>query len=298
MHITALRKDLQFNREMLSLIDTLKNIAASQYHLMEKQKVRFNAFMDAFSGFFRVVNLVDVDQPLVRATSPVLGIVIVTSDSGFMGGLNQGIVRAALGAQGGLSADQTSLVVIGDKGAALLADANRTFKQFAGIGQETIYEQAVEVRDYIVEEVSEGRMGRVVIAYPMPLSFTAQTIKVIGILPCADLFDKEAETEVSRRAGWMPFLEEARNVIVESDFGDLAKHLAGVWIAAKLFEVFEDSKLAEFSARAMHLEGSLQKLEKQEKKLRHQCFKAAHELVDKGMRESFCATKNKRAKRR
>ncbi len=40
---------------MLSLVDTLKNIAGAQYHQMEKEKERFELFMEAFSGFFRVV---------------------------------------------------------------------------------------------------------------------------------------------------------------------------------------------------------------------------------------------------
>ena len=85
-------------------------------------------------------------------------------------------------------------------------------------------------------------------------------------------------------------------MIVESSFSDMVEYLSGVWVASKLYEVFEDSKLAEFSARAMHLEDSLQKLEKNQKKLRHMCFKAAHERIDKGMRESYAADKKRRRK--
>ena len=47
MQLTELRKELQFNGDLLNLIDTLKNVAAAQYHLMEKQKERFDEFMDA-----------------------------------------------------------------------------------------------------------------------------------------------------------------------------------------------------------------------------------------------------------
>jgi adenine-specific DNA methylase len=71
-----------------------------------------------------------------------------------------------------------------------------------------------------------------------------------------------------------------------------------VWVTSKLFEVFEDSKLAEFSARAMHLEGSQQKVEKNYKKLRHQTFKAVHEKIDKGMRESFAARGGQRKRQK
>jgi len=294
MQLNELRKELRFNSDLVQLIETLKNIAAAQYQLMEKEKQRFDEFMDAFSGFFRVVDLVEVADPLVKVVSDVLGIVVVTSDSGFMGGLNQGVLRAAFKAQGARSRDKASFIVIGDKGAISLEDAGLAFKAFKGIAQDTIYEQAVEIKDYIVGEVLARRMGKVVVAHPKPVSFSMQTIETINILPCAELFDRDAESEVSRRTQSRGFLGEARRVIVESSFSDMVEYLAGVWVTSKLFEVFEDSKLAEFSARAMHLEGSLDKLQKQQKKIKHQVFKAAHEQIDKGMRESFSATKCKR----
>jgi ATP synthase F1 gamma subunit len=289
MQLNELRKELRFNGELVQLIETLKNIAASQYHAMEKVKQRFDEFMQAFSGFFRVVNLVDVDNPLVRGRSEVVGVIMVTSDSGFMGGLNQGVLRAGLAAVEKLPVDQTQLVVIGEKGASTVRDQGRPFRFFPGISQETVYAQAREIRDFVVDEVLSERMGRVLMAYPRPVSFTSQTIEVIHLLPCAALFDAAEDTDAARLSGTAKLVAEARKVIVESHFADLVEHLAGVWVAAKLYEAFEDSKLAEFSARAMHLEGSYQRLLREQKKLRHRTFKAAHEKIDKGMRESFAA---------
>jgi hypothetical protein len=92
----------------------------------------------------------------------------------------------------------------------------------------------------------------------------------------------------------MKQIADARKVTVESSYPDMVEYLAGMWVASKLFEVFEDSKLAEFAARAMHLEDSSQKLTGELKKLKHQCFRAAHELVDKSMRESFSSRKKKK----
>jgi F0F1-type ATP synthase gamma subunit len=145
---------------------------------------------------------VDVVNPLVRVESKVTGVVILTSDSGFMGGLNVRGIRAGLRAVESVPQEQVELIFIGDKGAAALGDQSQKMKTFAGI-------------------------------------------------------------------------------------------------TSKLFEVFEDGKLAEFSARAMHLEGSLQKVEKEYKKVKRKCFKASHELIDKGMRESFAAksTKDRKKKR-
>jgi len=298
MQLSELRKELQFNTELVELIDTLKNIAAAQYHVMEKEKERFDRFMAAFSEFFRVVHLVDVDDPLVRVVTDVLGLVVVTSDSGFMGGLNQGVIRRAQAEAEQHGVDKTAYIVIGDKGCGTFEDNEVEFAGFSGINQETIYEQAMEIKNHIVKEVLARRMGKVIIVYPRPLSFSAQTIETINLLPCAELFDEEADSEVAAHlAGHKGYISDARKIIVESTLSDMLEYLSGVWVTSKLFEVFEDSKLAEFGARAIHLEGSGQTLEKDRKKLEHKCFKAAHELIDKGMRESF-ASRGKKKRRK
>ncbi len=298
MQLNELRKELKFNKELLSLVETLKNVAGSQFHLLEKKKARFDAFMDAFAGFFRVVDLVDVVNPFVRAESEVTGLVIVTSDSGFMGGLNAGVLRAAQEAVDHLPAAQVSYVVIGEKGAGAVSDQRLPFKFFPGINQDTIYEQAVVIKDWLMGEVAERRMGRVIVAAPKALSFSAQTIHVLDLLPCGNLFDRSEAPPIKALTGPKRFLAEAREVIVESSFDDMVKYLSGIWVTSKLFEIFEDGKLAEFGARAMHLEGSLQKVEKEYAKTRQKCFKASHELVDKGMRESFAAKSTKRRRKK
>jgi len=298
MQRNELRKELKFQRELLNLIETLKNIAGAEYHAMEKEKERFDRFLESFTGFFRVVDLMDVEHPLVRVVSDKLGLIVVTSDSGFMGGLNQAVVRAALAAQGSLSNEQVALVVIGEKGAGIMSERPGGFKFFPGINQNTIYEQAVEVKNYIVQEVLARRMGKVMIAYPRPISFSAQTVEVVTLLPCAELFDRDAKSELNGRGPAKGLLAEARKVIVESSFSDMVEYLASMWVSAKLYQIFEDSKLAEFSARAMHLEGSQQKVERNVKSLQHKYFKATHEQIDKGMRESFSASKSSRRRRK
>jgi ATP synthase F1 gamma subunit len=295
--LSQLRRDLRFNAEFLQLIQTLKNIAASQYHTLEREKERFADFMEQFAGFFRVVDMAAVEDPLVRGASDVTGVVLVTSDSGFMGGLNAGVIQDGYDAQGGLPDDKVRYVVIGEKGAARLSENGREFKAFPGIRDDTRYEQALEIRDYLVQEVAAGRMGKVVVVHPRPISFTQQTIDTFTLLPCGELFDKTAESALTPHRGRLKALaEDARKVRVESEFKDMVQYLSGVWVASKLYEVFEDSKLAEYAARAMHLEESVQKLEKEHKKLKHQCFRAAHELVDKGMRESFSSRRRKSRK--
>ncbi|MEI6217941.1 MAG: F0F1 ATP synthase subunit gamma [bacterium] len=297
MQLSELRKEMRFNKELLSLVGTLKNVASSKYHMLEQEKARFEEFMTAFTGFFKVVDLADTKHPLVRSANDTIGIIAVTSDSGFMGGLNAGIIEAVSKVQGDRSDEKTKLIVIGEKGAAKLSDAGRQFKFFKGIENETRYEQAIEVTDYAVREVKEGRIGVLVLVYPRSLSFTRQVIETITVLPCAELFDKSLLVGAEQLDG-PGLVASSRRVVIESSFEDMVEYLARTWVASKLYEVFEDSKLSEFGARAMHLEGSEQKMEKDLKKLQYRVFRASHEKIDKGMRESFSAGNIRKKKRK
>jgi ATP synthase F1 gamma subunit len=298
VQLNELKKEMQFTKELLSLIDTLKNIAGARYHVLEREKERFGAFMDAFKGFFKVIHDAEDESPLVRVESDILGIVIATSDSGFMGGLNAGVMRAAVEAQGDLPDDKVQLIVIGDKGAGRLSDAGRDFKGFAGIDDETRYDQAIEMSDYLMTEVLERRLGKVVMVYPKPLSLSQQVVETFTVLPCAELFDRGAEEDEEAHIEAKNLGVRLRKVIIESSYHDMVEYLARTWIVSKFYEVFEDSKLSEYGARAMHLEGSHQKLEKDEKKLQYQYFQAAHEKIDKGMRESYSAGNIRKKKKK
>jgi ATP synthase F1 gamma subunit len=292
--LSELKKAMRFNRELQSLVETLKNIASAHYHSMEREKERFERFMESFHAFFRVVADANVHHPLIHNESDVLGIVGVTSDFGFMGGLNAGIIENMFRVQGTRPDDKVNLIIMGEKGAAKLADVHRQFKAFKGVEQSIRYEQALEMTEYLVREVLEGRIGSLVLVYPKSLSFTRQVIETARILPCAELFEHSARAPAPAKMG---LAEKSRSVIIESTFDRMAEYLARTWVTAKLYEVFEDSKLSEFGARALHLEESQQKIERDQKKLQHAYFRATHEKIDKGMRECFSAG-NVRKKRK
>jgi len=279
MQLAEIKKELQFNTELTQLIDILKNIAASQFHRKEKQKERFDEkFMDSFKGFFQLVNLAEIENPLVKSASDVLGIIMLTSDSGFMGGLNNAVIDEALKRK---NDGPTELIILGERGVSYLKDSgNEKFKFFPGISDEKSFEQVVELRDYIVKEVLEKRLGKVVLSYPRPISFTVQRVEVINILPCRELV---AVAEGKKTVG------KEQKIIIESLFPDMVEYLVSIWLTHKLYEVFEDSKLSEFAARTIRLDESLQELTRLNKKLRFRFLRSSHEFVDKGMRETFAA---------
>jgi len=275
-----LKKELELNAELTELLDVLKGIASSQFRALEKRKERFTTFLEAFEGFFQMIDFSSIDHPFARDTTGKLGIIMVTSDEGFMGGLNTRVINTALNYTG---AKDAQLIVIGERGAGYLSGLGHNFVKFPGIVGEERYEAAVKLKDYIMKEGMSRKFSRLILVYPKPISFTVQKVEVIKILPCSELFEKRKS-------------EGREDVIIESSLNSIIEFLLGAWITEKLFEVFEDSKLSEFSARTVHLEESHQVLLQRGRRIQFQYFRSHHDLVDRGMRETFSAQLIRREK--
>jgi len=266
-----LKKELEFNTELKQLLEVLKGIAASQFRQLEKRKDRFVKFMDTFEGFFQMIDFSNIDHPFAKAQGK-LGLMMVTSDEGFMGGLNSKVINMALAYP---EAEHAQLITIGERGAGYLKGMGHSCIEFPGIPNEGAYEASLQLRDFIMKEASSGTFSRLVLFYPKPLSFTLQKIESVTILPCSEMFEK--------RNSIVP----KEDLILDSSLNKIIEYLLGSWVMEKLLEVFEDSKLSEFSARTVHLEESHQVLQQRDRLMRFQYFRSHHEAVDRGMRETF-----------
>lgn len=273
-NIQKLKEELELNGDLTELMDVLKSIAVSEFWALSKKMGRFTKFMSAFEGFFQLMDLSASQHPFTKEHGS-LAIIMVTSNEGFMGGLNARVINTALSWEGTGGAE---LIIVGEQGALYLESLGRKFIGFPGIVTGESYEAALRLGDFIMEESRAGKFGKLVLFYAKPLSFMIQKVEELTILPCVQLFEQK-------------LMETKQNAapIVESSVDDIVEYLVQTWIVQKLLEVFEDSKLAEFSARMVHLEESYQILLEQGKGIRHQYFLGRHEQVDAGMRDVYSA---------
>ena len=272
--VQRLKEELELNGDLTELMDVLKGIAVSEFWAMSKKMGRFTKFMKAFEGFFQLVDFSTSQHPFTKEYG-TLGIIIVTSNEGFMGGLNARVINTALAYPGARDAE---LMIVGEQGAVNLDSLGRKFVDFPGVATGECYEAALRLRDHIMQEGRAGKFSKLILFYPKPVSFMVQRVEELKILPCVELFEKKSEE-----------MKKQVNAIIESPIDDIVEYLVETWIVQKLFEVFEDSKLAEFSARTVHLEESYQILLNQGKGIRYQYFRGRHELVDAGMRDIYSA---------
>ena len=127
--IQKLREELDSSTDMTELMNVLKGIAISEFWALAKKQGRFARFMNAFNGFFNILNFSGIDHPFAQPTGR-LAILIITSNEGFMGGLNTRVIDAALNHP---QAKEAELLIVGEQGAARLSALNQKFTSFPEI---------------------------------------------------------------------------------------------------------------------------------------------------------------------
>lgn len=268
--IKQLRQDMNFNFELGGLIEVLKGVALAQFRQLQSEREYFLRFNRAMDNFSKMVDILHSRHPFMLE-NPVLpkAIVMITSDEGFMGGLNQQVVEAGITQR----AKGDNIIVLGERGANILEELKENFFYFPAISDPIQYSQAQGIKDYLVRRYLKKEFGKVLIVYPKFVSFVVQEIRVEQLLPYQAPLQYNSSITVKGE------------IIVEPSEGRIIDYLIQLWLAQKIYDLFWDSKLSETSSRVVHLEGSSQALTDLSKKLRLQYFHTLHLVSDKNIRE-------------
>jgi ATP synthase F1 gamma subunit len=273
--LSQIKADMEFNRNLYNLIEVLKEISLSQYHVLEKKVRAFQRIFDCLVSIFVMVNVQDSKHPLIDSGNRQPGVIAITSDTGLLGGLNLQVMNLALKE---VQENKAKLIIVGEKGQIYARESDIPFVAFPGISDEDRLKQALALRDYIMKEEVELRLGQLKIVYPYPISIVAQRVQVLQLLP----FVQPGPDNLVPEAVPVEMIKES---LVE----DIAGFMVFLLLGHKFHEVFGLSRLAELSARFVHLEDSKTKIEQLNKQLRLQYFRQRHEMIDRNMRELFAA---------
>ena len=156
---------------------------------------------------------------------------------------------------------------------------NLFFKGFVVGEDEERYLRALQLRDYVLEEVLSGRIGPLKVIYPFAQSIQIQNVMEMDLLPCTKWQPEDG----------LKWNEHGEDILLESHPEDLVEYLVYLSMGQKFFEILQFARLAEFAARTVHLEESAEKIKEIDKKLELKYFRARHEVIDQQMRELFAA---------
>jgi ATP synthase F1 gamma subunit len=274
--LAQIKKDLEFNSNLYNLIEVLKEIAIAQYRFLGQKIKTFENVFVALSDIFDMLQIGNFQHPLLQVASRQPGVVALTSDAGLLGGLNMSIMSQAIKEA---EKNRAKLIIIGERGQMYAQESGLPFTTFKGVKDETRFSQAQELRNYILKEELSGGLGELKIVYPFALSIVSQQIKTLQLFP------------FSKHEHFRPTSTTAANVeiILESTLSDILEYWLYLYLGQKFFQIFGLARLAELSARFIHLESSKTKIEQLNRELKLQYFRQRHELIDRNMRELFAA---------
>ena len=274
-----LREQLGFNKDMESIINVLKGVTASEFSRIQRERKKFDEFEEHLKKVFRVVDIKNFSHCFLDENSKLpSNIILITSDTGFLGKLNVSIVNSALAEY----KENDTLTIIGRQGERYLGEKSKEFKFFPGISDYISFSEVEKLKNFIIKQVSEKQVNRTIIIYPQFISFAIQRVQTFNLLPCRQLFFKNPEP-VDEKI-------EKEKVVIEPSFKRVVEYLVHLWIGNVISNIFWESKLSEWSARVIHLEGSSDEVKRQAKTVRLAYFRAIHENSDKSIREIFSST--------
>jgi len=282
--LSQIRANLRFADDLLEMMEVLKAATARQFRILQAKRRGFEPFRNRLDEFMQVLGVGRFRHPflLSRAQLPK-AILVITSDEGFLGGLNANVV--------GLAYEQATvtdeIIVMGERGARHLSEMySGAFTVLPAVGDDVSYSRATAVRDLLIGKYLSGRIGKVLVVHARFLSLTIQEPFVTKLLPCPELF-RPLEQRQRFQPGQTQKKEEA--AVVEPGPAQAVDFLVRATLTQQMYDIFVDSKLSEYSARIVHLEGSYQEITEMNRHVLFNYFKHMHQKSDKDIREIFAS---------
>jgi len=269
--VGRLKSNLQFNKNLGDLVEVMKLAATSQFNQFRAKQEPSEDFLKLLDNVFGVLLSSGVKNELLtpKETLPSL-LLLISSDEGFLGELNFLLVNKLLSAR----RPEDFIAVTGQQGANYLKEIQINFSFFESPGEKIDIQLLAKVRDYLLAQYLERKIGRVYVVYSRFLNITSQQVELETLLPLL---------RTSAPAKSIPYL------LIEPGPEKIIEGWIKAWLDFRLFSIFWSAKLAEYAARIMHLEGSVQELGRINAHLRMEYFKYLHSLSDKSIRELSAA---------
>ncbi len=271
--IGKLNQNLQFNKDIGGLIEIMKLAATLQFNQFRSREFiqpGFSAVLDSTFGY--IAGMMPEENIFFRPTAdlPTL-VVLVSSDEGFLGELNLLLVNKAAN----ILKEGDEVVVLGQQGAEYLTESGILFSSCLPLpGDKMNWASVASLRDYILKSYLKKSAGKVYIVFANFVNISFQQVEMETLFP---LVLPEAGARLKDK------LKE--EFIVEPGIDAVIEGWARAWLGHRLYQIFWSAKLAEYAARIMHLEGSVQELTRINQRLRIEYFKYLHALSDKSIRE-------------
>ena len=266
--IAKLKQNLDFNKNLGDLIEIMKLAATIQFNQFRSRQEPYLEFLSSLEAAFNSIPQHLHEHPFLKARQNLPSVlVLVTSDEGFLGELSSLLVNKLTDSR----RPGDKVITLGRQGADYLSDLKAEFIGLPSVEDKLEFSQVEKLREEILNMYAQGGIGKVIIIYPHFVNIAVQQVQTETLLPMT-----------------LPpasSLNQNKEMLIEPNADLVIKGWVKLWLGFRLYQIFWSSKLAEFSARIMHLEGSVQELNDKNRHLKLEYFKYIHGLSDKAIRE-------------
>jgi F-type H+-transporting ATPase subunit gamma len=263
-----LKENLKFNKNLDELIEVMKLAATLQFNQFRIRQEPKVDFLFSLEAGFNLISGAAVNNIFLNPRSESSSaIILVSSDEGFLGELNVLLVNRL----SEIKTEQNEVIVLGRQGAEYLDELGMNFTALPSPSEKLEFKHVEPLRDYVFKRYRIGEISKIQIIYPRFVNIALQQIESEILLPLS-----------------LPpanLTSQNDDVIIEPNLNLVIEGWVKLWLGYRLYQIFWSSKLAEFAARIMHLESSMQELKRINQHLELEYFKYLHSLSDKMIRE-------------
>lgn len=268
--LAKLQQNLGFNKDLGELIEVMKLAATLQFNQFRNRKGPTSEFLTLLEEAFNVIYSQQIDNIFLRSNSELpKALILVSSDEGFLGELNALLVNKMMGVR----QTQDEIIVVGSQGADYLSTLNINFNLVPSFGDKVEFKQLSEFRNDLLRRYINREISAIYIVYPHFISIASQQVESEILLPLPKFVSNKVDARL------------VKEFLIEPDFDSVLKGWVKLWMGFRLYQIFWTAKMAEYAARIMHLESSIQELNRVNQRLRVEYFKHVHSISDKNIRE-------------
>lgn len=279
-----LKQNLKFNKNLGELIEVMRLAATLQFNQFRAYQEPTSEFLSSLESVLNLISTRQTENIFLKA-HPHLpkAIILVSSDEGFLGELNALLVNKLME----IRHPQDKIVVLGRQGQEYLDELRVDFISFVLPGEKFEFKQVEALRDDIWPRYLKREIGAVHIVYARFVNIAFQQVESETLLPLlkigdGSIFPISADADAKK-------IEPSPRFLIEPDLDLVFAGWAKLWLGFRFYQTLWSSKLAEFAARIMHLEASMQELNRVNRHLELEYFKYLHALSDKAIREISAA---------
>lgn len=288
--VTRIKGDLDDVDALLEIISVIKDVATNRFFAFAQRKANFQRFFELFLDFFQIVQNMETNCPLLKNDNSKTMIFTIASDAAFMSQLNSRVSSIAF--QQYQKSPGSIVACLGRRCAERLKmlGVKSIDRLFLGDDYPERYILAMKLREYMIERVMNGQIGKVIIVHLWAKTFSIIKPRILTLLPASELVRTRGGDITEGESPEGNTAEDKFKLILESPPDDMMKALADVWIHSRLYEILSDILLVESAVQAQQLESALESLGSERKGLLVSFRKAGREELNKAMREVFTQT--------